>query len=232
MEKIQQYVEEEMRQFSRDLRVCMPARIETYDADTHTASVQPLILRKFYGQVEAKRMPIIPKVPVIHPRTAGALIRLPVTAGDIVTLVFADHSLDRWLMGDGTEKDPGDLRAHHITDAYALLGGYPRGAPFPAANPNALEIVVSSGTKVSIGNGTDEVLNIAHDAFAELKSLCQQVSSALTAASLLTVTGVTGGGGVSGVPVNAAAFVAIKASVDSIATQVNATMVKLDNLKV
>jgi hypothetical protein len=220
------------REVAGELRVCMPARIDSYDANEQTASVQPLLRRKFYGQADDVLLPIINRVPVIHPRTASALIRLPVARGDIVTLVFADRSLESWLSGDGGDIYPADTRQHHLTDAYAILGGYPRGQAVAAQHPNALEIVVASGTKVTIGNGTDELLQIADDAFSELKSLVQQVSALLTQAALITVTGVQTGSGVSGVPVNAALFVTIKAAVDGIGTTVDATRAKLANIKV
>ncbi len=218
-------------EFAGELRVCMPGRIEKYDPDTHLASVQPLIKRRFYRRKNAVLLPIINRVPVIHPRTAKALIRLPVASGDIVTMVFSDRSLEAWLQGDGAESEALDTRQHHLSDAYAILGGYPEKNKLTATNPDALEIQVKSGTKVTIGNGTDELLQIAYDSFSELRNLVTQVSQTMTDIQALTVVAPSGGGPTT-VPVNAASFAAIKTSVDAIGTSVDAISTKLGNIKV
>lgn len=218
-------------EFAGELRVCLPGRIEKYDPDTHLASVQPLIKRKFYGRRTAVSLPIINRVPVIHPRTASALIRLPVASGDIVTMVFSDRSLENWLQGTGAEAENEDSRQHHLNDAYAILGGYTEKNSIKANNPNALEIQVSPGTKITMGNGTDELLNIANDVFVELKSLIQQVSQTMSDIQLLTVTA-PGGGGPTTVPINSSSFATIKTAVDGIETNVDTAIAKLGNLKI
>lgn len=214
-----------------ELRVCMPGRIVEYDADTHLASVQPLLKRKFYGASESVLLPIVNNVPVVHPRTASAMVRLPVAPDDIVMMVFADRSIERWLDGDGTEVEPQDIRQHHISDAYCILGGYPSEAPITANNPDALEIFVVPGTKLTIGNGTDELVELAHGAFTDLKELCDNLIDVLLNIQLLTVTGVTGGPGVSGVPVNAPIFATLQTAVDGISEAVQEKIESIENLK-
>lgn len=218
-------------EFAGELRVCLPGRIEKYDPDTHLASVQPLIKRKFYGRKTAGSLPIINRVPVIHPRTANALIRLPVASGDIVTMVFCDRSLENWLQGNGAEAENEDSRQHHLNDAYAILGGYPEKNSIKANNPSALEIQVSPGTKMTMGNGTDELLQIAHDAFAELKTIATQLSQTMTDLQLLTVTS-GGSGSPSSVPINSSSFATIKSAVDTAGTNVDTAIAKLENIKV
>jgi len=211
------------------LRVCMPARIEKYDPDTHLATVQPLIKVKFYKRKEPELLRFIERVPVIHPRTASAIIRLPVKKGDICTLIIADRSIENWVAGDGTEKDPNDKRMHHLEDAYAILGGYPEGNPLTANNPDALEIQVGDGVKITMGNGTDDLLQLAHDAFTELKTLSEELSTVLTNIQLLTVTAA---GTPTSVPINATDFAATKTNVDNITNIVNTVIQSLENIKV
>lgn len=218
-------------EFAGELRVCLPGRIESYDPDTHLASVQPLIKRKFYRRKTSGLLPIINRVPVEHPRTGKALIRLPVARGDIVTLVFADRSLEAWLQGKGAASEALDTRQHHLSDAYAFLGGYPEKNKITADNPDALEIHVEPGTKVTVGNGTDELLQIAYDAFNELKQLVQQVSQTMTDVQAITVTA-PGGGGVTSTPINAGSFATIKTAVDAIETDVDTAIAQLENIKV
>lgn len=218
-------------EFSGELRVCLPGRIEKYDPDTHLASVQPLIKRKFYGRKTSELLPVINRVPVMHPRTGKSLIRLPVASGDIVALVFSDRSLETWLQGDGTETENFDTRQHHINDAYAILGGYPDKRKITANNPDALEIFVEPGTKITLGNGTDELLQIALNVFNELRELTQQVSQTMDDIQLLTVTAPSGGGPTT-VPINSASFATIGAAVDLIEADIDTAIAQLENITV
>jgi Phage protein Gp138 N-terminal domain len=211
-------IRDEFTELSGSLRVCLPARVHSYDSATGLAAVQPLLKRRFYAETAARSLPIINNVPVVHPRTAKAAVRLPVSKGDICVLVFSDRSLERWVQADGSEQDPNDSRQHHYSDAYAILGGYPKGNKWPSSNPDALEIVVKPGTRVTLGNGSDDLLAICYEAMTQLKA-------AADAIKLLTVSGVQGGTGTSGVPVNAAAFQAVSDAV-------NSQLAKLANLKV
>jgi hypothetical protein len=224
-------VQEMFADMASDLRVCLPAKIHSYDAHTMLASVQPLLRRQFYLAETPVQLPIINNVPVIHPRSGTAMIRFPIKEGDIVTLVFSDRSIEKWKHGSGEEKYPDDTRMHHLSDAYAIPGGYPKGKKKTAKNPEALEIVLEPGTKITIGNGTDELLAIAHASFTSLKSLCDRLADTLTGIQALTVTCSTAGSP-SSVPINAATFSALKTQVDSLASSVNSEVQKLGNLKV
>ena len=229
--KLQLVIHDMFREMAGDLRVCLPGEIQEYDPDTMLASVQPLLKRRFYAATGPVLLPIINNVPVIHPRSGTAMIRLPIARGDIVTLMFSDRSIEQWVQGSGEANYPGDQRIHHLSDAYAIPGGYPKGKKKTAKNPNALEIVVESGTKVTIGNGTDELLAIAHASFTSLKSLCDRLADTLTGIQAITVTTISLGSPTS-VPINAATFAALKTQVDSLASSVNSEVQKLGNLKV
>ncbi len=215
---------------NENLRVCLPAKIEDYDPDTQLATVQPLSRVKLYGYKESQSLPFIHRVPVIHPRTASSIIRLPVVNGDICTLIFADRSIENWVAGDGAEKDTLDIRMHHLDDAYAILGGYPEGNPRTANNPDALEIEVDPGAKITIGNGTDELLQLAYDAFVELKNLTTELSTTLTNIQAITVTG--NSGAPTSTPINAASFASTKTNVDNITNTVDTVIQSLNEIKV
>lgn len=227
---LENILNEAIRAHLLELRVCLPGRIEKYDPDTMLAEVQPLLKRRFYGRPQASQLPIIARVPVVHPRTQRALIRLPIKRGDIVTLVFADRSLENWLAGAGEEREPLDTRAHNLSDAYAIPGGYPERLKKTAANPEALEVVVEPGTKITIGNGTDELLQIAHDAFQALNETVQQLSDAL--GEIQNITHTDSQGGTTSPPLNAGQFATLQSSVDAIVGDVDAAVQALGNLKV
>lgn len=108
----------------RSIRVCAPARIESYDATTQSCSVQPLI---YDGELDedgvrqVARLPVITNVPVMHLGGNGFQITVPVAVGDTVLILFTDRSLDRWLSRGG-EVDPGTDQTHHMSDAIAIPG--------------------------------------------------------------------------------------------------------------
>ncbi len=212
------------------LRVCMPAKVEKYDKKTHLATVQPLLKRKFFGRQKAELLPSVARVPIIHPRSDTAIVKVPISKGSIVTLVFADRSIENWISGNGDPREPGDTRKHHLNDAYAIPGGYPIQRPWETAYPDALEMVVKKGTKIAIGNDTVELLNLAHDAFSSLKDLADELSQLLTDIQLETHS-TTSPGAPTGVPLNAASYATTKTAVDNISSAVDSIITDLGEIK-
>lgn len=112
------------------VHTCMPGRVVSFDGDRNAISVQPLLRDSYIdddGVNQSESLPVISDVPVVYPRGGGGSfsIMFPLGAGDLVTLIFSEKSMDRWLSGDGSEVTPADLRKHQLSDAYAVPGGYP-----------------------------------------------------------------------------------------------------------
>jgi hypothetical protein len=108
----------------------LPGRIEKYDAATQKASVKPLVKDRVPtkdGSELLEPFPIIQSVPVVWPRAGGFFLTMPLAVGDLVLLVFADRSIDKFKSSRGTDTDPDDFRMHDIADAVALPGCYPFG---------------------------------------------------------------------------------------------------------
>ena len=109
-----------------ELHTALPARVEKYDAANQRADVNPVFLRVFLdqdGNEQAYEYPIITDIPVHFPRGGGAFVHLPIAAGDLVLLVCAQRSLDRYLETDGKQVvDTQDARRHHFSDAVAFAG--------------------------------------------------------------------------------------------------------------
>lgn len=92
-----------------------PGVIISYDAGR--ATVQPSIKYK----VEDGRVldaPLIVNVPVYFPGVEGRSITFPVKPGDHCWLMFAERSIDDWLLG-GESDDP---RKYDLTDCSAFVG--------------------------------------------------------------------------------------------------------------
>lgn len=125
-----------MRARQAEMHTAMPAEVVSYDQATQTASVQPLlqyVLRDETGAELVESYPQIDAVPVQFPRYGGFVMTMPVAAGDIVLLVCAERSLDRWRASGG-QVDPGDLRMHSLADAVAIPGIYPTSEAIPSAS--------------------------------------------------------------------------------------------------
>jgi hypothetical protein len=201
-----------------DVHTCLPAKIQTYDAETQKADVIPLLKKKYRFDDEPKDLPIITNVPVQWPsaNNGAAYIHLPLVAGDIGWVVFSERSIDTWLAGEGDSVAPRDPRHHHLSDAIFMPGGL----PFKKA------LSVSSATSLYVKNGDAEVeltgsgdINIfggnvkieastVIDALAATINLGSGAEKAVlgdTLASLYaahTHAGVQTGGGITGPPSN------------------------------
>lgn len=177
-ELLKQAINHELTEF----HVCMPGKIETYDSSDNTATVKPTISRRMRGAAEPIEYPVIPKVPVVQPRTAKARINFPIESGDPVLLVFADRNIENWLQSRGdAPREVRDLRRHDLSDGFAILGGYPFEVPAPPKFPGALNIEVEPGTKIAFTNGSVELLDIMDQMTAVLEDVTNGMITALTA---------------------------------------------------
>ncbi len=108
-----------MNKVNREIRVSLPAIIDSYDFKTQKANVKVNISQVYDGQ--AVDIPIIPNVPVIFPNSGGASLTMPVKKGDGCLLIFCDTDIKNWLLGgDGVK--PQTTRMHSLTDAVAIIG--------------------------------------------------------------------------------------------------------------
>lgn len=111
----------------KDLHTHLPGIIESFDASTQLATVQPAVKRIFKtetGEVEiltAVDLPLLINVPVQFPRGGGFSLTFPVKQGDECLLAFCERSIDEWHEF-GTVRKPGARRMHDLSDATAFVG--------------------------------------------------------------------------------------------------------------
>ena len=168
-----------------DVNVCLPAKIVSYDSATQYADVQVQLLQGLIDGNTAE-YPIIPNVPVKHPRASGgqAFIHMPLQNGDDVILVFSQRSLDNWKTQGGMQ-DPDDPRKFNIADAYALVGGSALPDAFSPATENAIEIVNGNSALNVFPDGKFQITNGAN----ELITLVQQLVQTLSTDTVNTIFG-------------------------------------------
>ncbi len=104
-------------------------------------AIQPI--KNKYKDGSAEEPGVIYNVPVAWHRAGDAFIVLPLKPGHLVTLIFSDKSLEKWLNSGGVV-DPEDTRSHHVSDAVAIPGGYPFSDPLAINNDD--DIIISNGT--------------------------------------------------------------------------------------
>ena len=111
-----------------DVHTCMPGRVDSYDPETQSATVKPLIKRLIVhedGSEALEELPPITDVPVVFLRSAGFFLSFPIQEGDLVTLHFAETSIDNYMSGLGADTNPDEFRHHDLSDAIAVPGFYP-----------------------------------------------------------------------------------------------------------
>jgi hypothetical protein len=146
-----------------DLHTALPGKIVKYDESTQKADVQPLIKERYTdesGAQQSRELPVIPSVPVQFPGAGGYRITFPVAVGDTGLIMFAEASLDKWLVSGGTV-DPAEERRHDLTDAIFLPGLRDFGHALTSAptdratfgKDDGLQIHVD-GSKIRIGSNS------------------------------------------------------------------------------
>lgn len=125
-----------------DINVCLPAKIEKYDAALQKANISPLLKKKYVSEDDTTNLPVITNVPVQWPSAndGSAFIHLPLKAGDLGFVIFSQRSLDTWLAGNGDSVSPEDTRHHDLSDAIFTPGGLPFKKALPNISANNLMI--------------------------------------------------------------------------------------------
>ncbi len=171
----------------RDARVSLPGRVESFDAESNTADVQPMVketVENDDGTTSQVSLPILTGVPIMFPSGGGLRITFPIAKGDTVLLVFADRSIDAFL-AQGAESSPADQRRHSLSDAVAI----PSLVSSNRAWTNIEAGVITLGT--DSGSNSDFVA-LAAKVKSEISALRDTVNTALSALSGHThvVTGI------------------------------------------
>lgn len=115
-----------------DVHTALPCEVRSFDATAQTVDVQPLVknvLKDPDGTELEESYPLIRAVPVIYPRCGTYILAFPLVAGDVVTVVFNEWSVDQ-VIEKGNETHPVDLQRHAFSGAVAFPGG-----PFSKDDP-------------------------------------------------------------------------------------------------
>lgn len=187
----------------KELHTSLPGVVQSFDPVEQTADIQPTIQRKQGGQLVD--LPLLVGVPVRFPKVADFCITLPLKEGDEVSVIFAERSIDNWLL-DGGIQSAGDIRKHSLSDAYAIPMLYSQNNKITNFDPDNIQIRSDDGSAfITIDTSGNILLNGDADfvtAFTDMKTAFDQLKTDLNTFITLynthTHTGVTTGSGSSG----------------------------------
>lgn len=122
-----------LRQTLADLRVSIPAIVQSFDPETQTVTVQVAIREVVKTPTGPQNTDVYPIafVPVVFPSAGGFSLTLPIQPGDEGMLVFCDMCIDLWWTRGGVQNQF-ERRRHDLSDC----GFYPGGRSKPRALPN------------------------------------------------------------------------------------------------
>lgn len=199
------------------------ATIQTFDATEQTATATIVYKKTLFvpnpvsGVYEPQLTdyPVTIDCPVICLGGGAAALTFPIAPGDECLALFNDRAIDTWFSG-AANAPVGVSRYHSFSDAILLVGV--RSLPKVIENYDPVRAVLRNGAAmVGVSPLLIKIANNTQNLNTLLQSLCTQLEMLTAALALLTVTGVTSGGSVSGVPANAAVIAAIGSAISTIA---------------
>ena len=189
--------------FSSMLRVASPGIIQSFDAAKQTVTVKVAlrekVLNKDTREVEDIEIHVLVDVPVVLPRSGGFSLTLPITAGDECLVVFSDCCIDAWYQSGGVQNQM-DRRRHDLSDGFAIIGIGSQPKVISGYSADSAELRNEAGT-VKVQVKSDKVVvsaDVVELSNGALKKLIDERFATLYDAH--THSGVTSGGGVTGVP--------------------------------
>jgi hypothetical protein len=157
-----------------DLHVAIPAPVERVDLTKGLIDAKPLPKDRVEidGEEQVISVPVITNVPIVWPGAGGMRITFPIAIGDTVLLLFADRSLDLWLLHGG-EVDPADPRRHALSDAVAIPGLRSFKAPWGGADSGAVTLGSENGAvhPAAWGDKVAEALQAIKDTIGSQKTV-------------------------------------------------------------
>lgn len=207
--------------------------IQAFDATTQTASATINYSKTYFkfdnltnSNVPVQiNYPLLLMCPVIFLSGGPASLTFPIAQGDECLILFNDRSLDNWYQS-GSGSPVNSPRLHSISDGIILVGlksflnrqmNYDTARAVLRNNTSAVGV---NGSKVLITNTYVGTASPSTTLNTLLQTLITDLQTLITQVAAITVTGVTTGSGISGIPTNAAAIAAVSSSLSSLATQI------------
>lgn len=139
---------------AKELHTCLPGEVVSFTPSTQLADIQLTIKRKQSDQLV--NIPLLSGVPVRYFKGSSYGVTFPLSPGDNVLVIFAERSIDTWLLNGGIQ-DPADIRRHSFSDAFALPMMYSQQAVIPNFDASNLQIRTLDGSAKITVKSTGEI---------------------------------------------------------------------------
>lgn len=166
--------------------VSVAGRVLSYDGETQTATVQPVVNALYVqpdGSTEVVVPPALDGVPVKHPGAGGMSLHLPVAVGDYVLLIVRDRSHDEvdanGIPASGTTT-PASARRYSLADCVAVpvKGGTTDGLELAKVHATDPVFGLEAGMALRIGAAkADYTLAVASLVAAKVAALEAAINS-------------------------------------------------------
>lgn len=162
-----------------ECRVAMPCRVTAVN-DDGSVNVLPGLKTRFVGRAP-EPLPELQYIPVGHVQGQDYRVQYPISVGDTGLCITMDRAIDSWLAGDGSPADPGDPRAHHLSDAMFLPVLAPESARKQDAGTDLLiengmlQMRLKKSGHLQIKNGAQELLSVVDQLVAANIALIEQI---------------------------------------------------------
>lgn len=121
----------------KETHTALPAIVHSVDYDEQIIEAQPTI--QVIINNEPVNLPLLVDVPLRFYKSADFSITIPIKAGDDVLIIFAERSIDTWLL-TGEIQNPNDIRRHSLSDGFAIPMMYAQTKKITDFNQDNIEI--------------------------------------------------------------------------------------------
>jgi hypothetical protein len=164
-----------------DVHTSMPAVVRAYNPALQTVDAEPVIKRavpKSDGSTAHEKLPVVYHVPVCWIRGGGFSLQFPLAPGDHVLLNFSEAATAQWR-ATGQISEPGDLRRHELSYAFAHPGIAPVLRALLPPPPGAAKLETSGD--LHIGNPLlTQYVALANLVSLQLEALKTAIGAAAT----------------------------------------------------
>jgi hypothetical protein len=175
---LEEVLAEVLAHFQRDIYTALPGRVQSFDSGTQTASVE-IVVRE-----PDRSFPILPKVPVVFPRSGGYALTMPVSGGTTGLLIFTSLDMTAWRNTNSVTV-PIDGRRHSISSAAFYPGLVPAQNALDTYDQNAIVLGRPDATTpefVALANLVNAQLQRIHDTITNWTPVAQDGGTALKTA--------------------------------------------------
>jgi len=186
------------------------ARVESYDATKQEADLVPVTKVQVYDdndKLVEDDLPKLVNVPVAFPRSGDWFMSYPVSVGDTMTVVIASRDFSDWR-STGHDSVAKDVRVNPFNGAIAIPNNiYASSKALTKVHASKLVVGKDTGARIYI---SDDQINIYEENAAQFVALAQKTFDEINAVrntlnalvstyNAHTHSGVTTGGGTTGV---------------------------------